>query len=915
MFGCRINKYLSYFNQINESAPILLFFQRLKKQNCIFEHQTYIEYMNIDLQFLWDKVGFKPNIQQRDAILHTNGPLFLTAGPGSGKTRVILWRTVNLIIFHNVDPKNIFLATFTEKAALQLKDGLRSLLGLVTNETGRPFDISGMSIGTVHSICQEILIDRNRRFTKEELRSIAPILLDELAQYFKIYNRKFWNELLAAGGFISDKNPEEDEMEAQKAINLFFSGREFYSRHEAVLSIISVFNRFSEENLQPDALIVKDAFVQKLLLMYSHYVKSHKVNKLQTVDFSLLQQHAFQKIKAFEGSRDVYEYIIIDEYQDTNSIQEQIYFTLAENCKNICVVGDDDQALYRFRGATVENLVEFENRCQKYLGVKPKRIDLDTNYRSKKKIVDFYTEFIKRTDWRKSNATDYYRVHDKNIHPHNQDDFPAVVTTLWDSKQNVLNELAQFVYNLKQTGKIADYNQVAVLFPSLTYLGTKNSSVEELENALNRFGIPVFAPRAGRFLDVPEAVIVFGLLFQILGRPSHQGGASQGLQHFRNWQINAMSEASEIISSDSLMKEYITDRQNEIKEILTDYEALIKVVTRHKWNLNKPFQLDMLRELSAASGISAKCKTVLQKRAFVEMLKKKQQAKEPASLNYVINRVTSVDWSILDLFYQLNGFGFFQRLYGLAEDGTDEGPVCNLGLITQYLARFMEEYSPIITASFMKDNKFVNTFIGSYLYAIYRLGESEYEDSDDPFPRGRVPFLTIHQSKGLEFPYVIMGNINKVDRPANKTEIVIRELLQKEGEPLDRISNFDNMRMFYVALSRAKLMTIIPQWKRQHKSQAFKDMLENNHYPELSNLNWDEIPVVTLDEEELGKSYSYTGDYLNYQQCPRKYMIFKKYGFVPSRSQTMFFGSLVHQTIEDLHHLLIAERKKKEAQV
>ena len=94
----------------------------------------------------WDLKGFKPNPKQEKAILHTTGPLFLTAGPGSGKTRVILWRTVNLIVFNQVDPKKIFLATFTEKAALQLKDGLRSLLGLITNKTGQPYDISGMSI-------------------------------------------------------------------------------------------------------------------------------------------------------------------------------------------------------------------------------------------------------------------------------------------------------------------------------------------------------------------------------------------------------------------------------------------------------------------------------------------------------------------------------------------------------------------------------------------------------------------------------------------------------------------------------------------------------------------------------------------------------------------------------------------------
>ncbi|MBU3926559.1 MAG: ATP-dependent helicase [Bacteroidetes bacterium] len=867
------------------------------------------------IEYYWQLKNFTPNPKQKEAILHTNGPLFLTAGPGSGKTRVILWRTLNLIVFHNVDPKNIFLATFTEKAAHQLKDGLRSLLGLVTNETGQPYDISGMAIGTVHSICQDILIDRDRRFSKEHERSKAPILLDSLAQYFKIYRRTFWRELLAAGEYIVSDDFEEDEKNAQMELNMFFSGKDYTSRHLAATSIIAIFNRFSEENLAPEEVSTDDEVLQRILIMYSYYCDSHQANKVETVDFSLLQQRAYRKLQAFEGSQNAFEYIIVDEYQDTNAIQEQIYFLLARKCKNICVVGDDDQALYRFRGATVENLVEFESRCQNYLGLSPKRIDLDTNYRSKKKIVDFYTSFINQTNWLKETGAGFYRVADKNIQPFDQEEFPAICTTQKGLKTEVYNEVAQFIFELKQKGKIEDFNQVAFLFPSLSYRGEKNTAVSEFETALNSKGIQVFAPRAGRFLDVPEAVMIFGLLFHILGRPSHQGPASSGLRDFRLWQIGAMNQAEQMIHSDSMLKDYVTDRQKEIQIILSDYESLIKIVNRNKWKLNNPFNLDMMRDLAAAPGLSQKCKATLQKRGFVEMLKKKQQAKEPASLKYVINRVTSVDWSVLDLFYQLNAFKHFQAMYELAEDGTDEGPICNLGLITQYLARFMEEYSPIITASFLNERKFVNTFIGSYLYAIFRLGESEYEDVNDPFPKGRIPFLTVHQSKGLEFPYVVMGNINKIDRPPNKTEIVMRDLLGKEGEPLDRISNFDNMRMFYVALSRAQQMTIIPQWRGQHRSQAFKDVLDSHAYPLLSDVDWGDIPEIAMHSDDLGKNYSYTADYLNYQQCPRKYMVFNKYGFIPSRSQTMFFGSLVHQTIEDLHHLLISNRKYEEEKV
>ena len=90
-------------------------------------------------------------------------------------------------------------------------------------------------------------------------------------------------------------------------------------------------------------------------------------------------------------------------------------------------------------------------------------------------------------------------------------------------------------------------------------------------------------------------------------------------------------------------------------------------------------------------------------------------------------------------------------------------------------------------------------------------------------------------------------------------------------------------------------------------------MLDNTSLPSFDALKWENIPEIPVEVEDIGRSYSYTSDYLNYQQCPRRYMVFKKYGFIPSRSQTMFFGSLVHQTIEDLHHLLIAERAKKTA--
>ncbi len=142
-------------------------------------------------------------------------------------------------------------------------------------------------------------------------------------------------------------------------------------------------------------------------------------------------------------------------------------------------------------------------------------------------------------------------------------------------------------------------------------------------------------------------------------------------------------------------------------------------------------------------------------------------------------------------------------------------------------------------------------------------------------------------------------------------ETLIQPLVDREGEPLDRMAGFDNMRMFYVALSRAKNLLVIAHFRgrgiRIHP--VFQEMLDNS-FRRIPDFDLRTVPVAKLNDEDLPKNYSYTGDYLLYQKCPRQYMVFRKYGFVPSRSQTMMFGTLVHQTLDDLHQYLISRRSK-----
>lgn len=871
----------------------------------------------LNLETLWKLNGFSPNEQQREAILHVDGPLYLTAGPGSGKTRVLLWRTLNLIVFHGVRPEEIYLSTFTEKAAHQLQEGLRTLLGYATNINGQPYDLSKMYIGTVHSLCRRILNDR-RRFLQDYHAYPTPSLMDELSQYFHVSKTRNWRQLTSVLNL-------EDGEDPNGAVNAIF-GSNHLSKHTAVTNCIAFFNRCSEECIDPRAAIDRishpdaelEAFFkanglspEQLMGAYTLYqaYRDSLVHseKLRSTDFSLLQQEAYQVLLECEDSGNFFKHVIIDEYQDTNTIQEKIFFRLAQGNKNICVVGDDDQALYRFRGATVENFVDFPARCKKYLTAEPRRISLSINYRSRKKIVDFYTHFMEQMDWqRDSGENEFFRVMDKDIRAHNPDDHLSIVASTPDSPENVSAEIARLVKQLLDQGKVEDPNQIAFLYPSL-----KSRAVETMRAALEREGLRVYAPRAGRFLEVEESYDVFGLFALILGLPEIEGGWGGDYAAFGDWLDQIERNAKQLAKTDPSLKRFILDKREEVNRACRDFEALKQVVERENWSPKEPYDLArMKRKLYNAPGFSDTGKKLLGSGYLDRTVERRASEGRPFSLDYIIKRVTSLDWSLLDLFYRLTGFSHFKKMFDLAESGEDEGPICNLSLITQYLARFVDEFIPMLTADLLVEGIFHRVFYFSFLFSIYRLGESEYEDAEDPFPKGRIPFLTVHQSKGLEFPVVVLGNPRRNLREAGFVEKAIFPFSENEnGEPLSRQAQFDAMRMFYVALSRAQNLMIVAHFRGrgQVTNEPFKTLLDA-HFPRIPQLDLNTVPEFHARENELPKMYSYTADYLLYKKCPRQYMIFRKYGFVPSRAQTMFFGSLVQQTLEDLHHEIIRRR-------
>src|SRR5208283_1822565 len=327
-------------------------------------------------------------------------------------------------------------------------------------------------------------------------RPRAPLLMDALGQYLYLYQNRNWNAFLEELGWKG----------ANIAISQFFDGFKSQSRHRAASSCISLFNRLSEECLDPARIrkIAKNPTLRKLIDFYSVYRKALEEQQPPLTDFALLQQAALRVLDELDEqdgaghSGELFRHVIIDEYQDTNTIQERLVFRLSASHKNICVVGDDDQALYRFRGATVENFVQFPDRCLRNLGTKPHGIELGKNYRSRKAIVDFYSGFIKHPccDWRRNgNKKALYRVL-KNVTAERKDDAACVIASNPAAPSAVCSEIATLVMRILKSGRVEDPNQIAFLFPSL-----KSAQVQRMKDALIASGLKVYAPRAGTFLE------------------------------------------------------------------------------------------------------------------------------------------------------------------------------------------------------------------------------------------------------------------------------------------------------------------------------------------------------------------------------------------------------------------------------
>ena len=296
------------------------------------------------------------NEQQREAVYHTEGPLLILAGAGSGKTRVLTHRIAYLIEERGVNPWNILAITFTNKAAGEMRERVDDIVG---------FGSESIWVSTFHSTCVRILrrhIDRlgyDTNFTIYDTDDQKTLMRD-ICKYLQI-DTKIYRErnLLAA---------------ISAAKNEMVSPKEFRLRAEG------------------------DFSRQRIASVYEEYEKQMKANN--ALDFDDLLVKAVQLLKTQPDVLDYYQerfrYIMVDEYQDTNNVQFQFVSTLAAKYRNLCVVGDDDQSIYKFRGADIRNILNFENVFED-----AKVIKLEQNYRSTGTILDAANAVIRNNRGRK----------------------------------------------------------------------------------------------------------------------------------------------------------------------------------------------------------------------------------------------------------------------------------------------------------------------------------------------------------------------------------------------------------------------------------------------------------------------------------------------------------------------------------
>lgn len=760
------------------------------------------------------------NPQQLKAIQTTEGALLIIAGPGSGKTFTLVERIVYLITHKAVKPENLLVVTFTDKAAQELTTRISNRL----NQIGIRFNLNEMYLGTFHSICLRWL-EEYREFTRLKRNFI---LMDQFDQQYFLYRK------------LSD-------YQAIANLELVIGDRQ-QSAWNKTETLMRWINTVSEEGLDTQTLInATHEEVKVLGQCYDLYQK--QLEEENALDFSTIQYEAFKLLKnqpqVLKELQDKITYLMVDEYQDTNTIQEMILTLLAGDNPNLCVVGDDDQGLYRFRGASIRNILQFKD---KFPSGQCQQVKLTVNYRSHPDIIDFYNRWMREQDWEVDNQVFRFPKQIQS-RPDNFPEVPTVIKVSGTDEQEWHEEILAFLHSLKNKGHLTDWNQVAFLFRSV-----KNEQVVRLAQFLEQQGISVYSPRSNQFFEREEIRLMIGALIFLFPQ----------FEIVRKW-------------NDEAHLEIWTYYDNDCFDLFAG-------------ELRKPENLDLRKWGSKIA------KTHL-------------------------NLVENTNYAFSGLFYELLQFPLFSRFLDekfLKQKGIiSSRAMRNLALFSQLLGKFEYlNHISVFTPQYLDKN--IRDLFNQFFRFLQDGGINEYEDEAEYAPSGCVSFLTIHQSKGLEFPVVIVGSLNAVPRKqySDLNEILENNYFARPPfEPIEETKNFDFYRLFYTAYSRAQNLLVLTCVEKSGRgrtpSKYFADYYESIPYWKHPSVELRNLPLEKVKDVNIKKEYSFTSHLTLYENCAEQYRFFKELEFAPIRTSPILFGTLVHQTIEDIHKTVLRGEEHK----
>lgn len=755
--------------------------------------------------------------------------LFIVAGPGSGKTTVMVLKILKFIFVDDVSPNEILATTFTRKAASELLsrilswgDKIKSKLianymdkmfsGEITDDSIikeiNRIDFNQINIGTIDSIADELLRIHRQAGTSQ------PILIEDF-----VANSVMINECL-----LKDDRYKHDSLQEYLAeITGKQSNTEQKPKVKNLTMMASILIEIKEHiyynmvdinkilsNIQATELGKQLAL--KLILEYAEILKSQNI-----YDFAMLETEFLRRLNS--DSLNVFlndiKIILVDEYQDTNLLQESIYFKIAEsaieNGGNITVVGDDDQSLYRFRGASVDLFTNFIERIAT-IGIEAKEVNLKTNYRSTENIIDLCNDFVELDDEYQS-----ARVKEKpkiEVPSFNEDDTNQVpiLGMFRNNEQLLATDLAKFIDELNRNGIVKrkikrvltkDDNKkfnsdnkttlinyrdkgfdlaegedeivielgddgsaedIAFLTFSpkeLTATGSRTFNFT-LKKQLGRLRHPieVFNPR-GQDLQNIDCVAVFcGLMLECIDPNSKYQRTNDKLPNSAN--LNMKAWRRKAIS-------YMNDVNPEPHSPV----SLEKFVTH--WQIRHPFSSDESSDM-----------------------------KWPTKAN------------LMELAYKLVSW--------IPEFQEDDEGVVYLKAITQTITQtsFFNKYSANIDFSSPEAEKeSINEALLNIFVPIASGGVQIDENLFEVIPSNRFNIMSIHQAKGLEFPLVIVDVGSRFKKnlakdanlrfPKNAdSSSIIQDRIRKYSSlySKDRDSKdmaFDDLtRLYFVAFSRAK---------------------------------------------------------------------------------------------------------------